>query len=66
MTQRQRKFIGSFATVAMLIVYALVVMAIGGQYVVGSGFLTELIFYIVGGLGWIPFAMVLIRWMAKP
>ena len=63
---RQRKFIGTMATIAFLVVYALVAMAIGGQYVVGYGPAVELTAFILLGVGWIPIAMVLIRWMSRP
>jgi hypothetical protein len=63
---RQRKFIGTVATIAFLVVYALVAMAIGGRYVVGYGPAVELPAFILLGVGWIPVAMVLIRWMSRP
>jgi hypothetical protein len=63
---RQRKFIGTMATIAFLVVYALVAMAIGGRYVVGYGLAVELPAFILLGVGWIPVAMVLIRWMSRP
>jgi Protein of unknown function (DUF2842) len=66
MSMRMRKFIGIFATVSYIIAYALVVMALGGQYVVGSGFFIELPFYILGGIAWIPPAAMIIKWMARP
>ncbi len=63
---RQRKFIGTMAMIAFLVVYALVAMAIGGRYVVGYGSAIELPTFILLGVGWIPVAMVLIRWMSRP
>jgi hypothetical protein len=66
MNIRLRKFIGTFATVAYVIFYSLIAMAIGGNYVLGNGVLVELAYYIVAGLAWIPGSMVLIRWMARP
>ncbi len=66
MTQRARKFIGTFATVAFLIVYALIAMAVGGDLVIGRGPAFELPFYIFAGILWLPVVMGLIRWMSKP
>ncbi len=66
MKLRQRKFIGILATIAFLTVYALVAMAIGGIYVVGYGWAVELLAFVLLGIGWVPIAMILIRWMAKP
>jgi hypothetical protein len=63
---RQRKFIGTMATIAFLVVYALIAMAVGGRYVVGYGPAIELPAFILLGIGWIPVAMILIRWMSKP
>ena len=63
---RQRKFVGFVATIAFLVVYALIAMAIGGQYVVGYGTAIELPAFILLGIGWMPVVMVLIRWMSRP
>lgn len=63
---RQRKFVGIMATIIFLVVYALIAMAIGGKYVVGYGLAIELPAFILLGVGWVPVAMVLIRWMSKP
>ena len=66
MKLRTRKLIGTIATVLFMIVYSLIVMAIGATLVVGRGVPLELPFYIFGGLGWLPVVMVIIRWMSKP
>ena len=63
---RQRKFVGIMATITFLVIYALIAMAIGGKYVVGYGLAIELPAFILLGVGWVPVAMVLIRWMSKP
>ncbi len=66
MKMRQRKLIGIFVTIAFLAVYALIAMAFGGQYVVGLGPALELPAFVLLGVGWVPVAMVLIRWMSRP
>lgn len=66
MTQRTRKAIGTFGTVAFIIVYALIAMAVGGELVVGRGLWAELPFYIVAGCLWLPPVMAIIRWMSRP
>lgn len=66
MTQRQRKFLGTLATLAFLIAYSLVVMALGGMLVVGRGVAFELSYYMVTGVLWLPVVMMLIRWMSRP
>ena len=66
MYQRTRKAIGTFAIVAFIIIYALVMMAVGGELAVGRGLALELVFYAVAGLLWLPVVMALIRWMVRP
>lgn len=65
MRQRTRKFIGTMATIVFLASYSLVAMAIGGQWVVGKGPVTELVFYVLAGILWLPVAMAIIRWMSR-
>ena len=65
MTLRQRKFVGTFATVAFIVIYCLVAMALGGTYVVGRGGMTEFAFFVIAGFAWLPVVMVLIRWMSR-
>ena len=66
MKLRTRKAIGTFATVVFLIVYSLIAMAVGGQWIVGRGILVELAYYIVAGLLWLPAVMVIVKWMSRP
>lgn len=66
MSLRTRKLVGTILTVLFMTVYALIVMAIGGIYVVGSGFFIELPFYVLGGVAWLPVVMWIIKWMVKP
>ncbi len=66
MTQRTRKAIGTALVVAFLIVYALVMMAVGGELAVGRGMAIEFGFFLVAGLLWLPVVMAIIRWMVKP
>lgn len=66
MSLRTRKFIGTLAVPLWIAIYALVVMSLGGQFIVGTGIIFELAFFLVAGLGWLPGAMWIIRWMSKP
>lgn len=66
MRQRTRKAIGTFLIVAFIIVYSLVMMAVGGELAIGRGVAIELIFYAIAGLLWLPVVMGLIRWMVRP
>lgn len=63
---RVRKLIGLFVLVPLLIIYLLIAMAIGAEFINSRGFFVELIFYVVAGLAWIPAAAVIIRWMQRP
>lgn len=63
---RQRKLIGTMATIIFLAAYALIAMAVAGQFVVGLGAAVELSAFILLGVGWLPVAMVLVRWMSRP
>jgi hypothetical protein len=66
MRQRTRKAIGTFLVVAFIIVYSLVMMAVGGELAVGRGLVVEILFYAVAGLLWLPVVMSIIRWMVRP
>jgi hypothetical protein len=66
MNIRTRKAIGTIAVVVFIVVYALVMMAVGGELVVGRGMAFELPFYAVAGLLWLPVVMAIIVWMSKP
>lgn len=66
MRQCTRKAIGTFSVVAFIIVYSLVMMAVGGEMAVGRGLAVEILFYAVAGLLWLPVVMAIIRWMVRP
>ena len=66
MKQRQRKLLGTLATVAFMIIYSLAAMALGGMLVAGRGIAFELPYYLVAGVLWLPVVMALIRWMTRP
>lgn len=66
MKLRARKFVGMLLTLAWVLSYSLVMMAIGGVFILGKGMLAEIGFYLVGGLAWLPVEMAIIRWMSRP
>ncbi|MFO1123452.1 MAG: DUF2842 domain-containing protein [Hyphomicrobiales bacterium] len=66
MRQRTRKAVGTVATIAFLVVYSLIAMGVGGNYVVGRSAIVDFVYFAVAGLLWLPVVMALIRWMAKP
>ncbi len=65
--RRTRKFLGTSAMIAYVIVYALVDMALAQSRVVQEApGLSQALYYVVLGLGWIVPLMPLIKWMEKP
>ena len=63
--QRLRKFIGTLIIVPYTVLYALVAMALAVRILPGQPVWIEVIFFVVGGLAWLPPAMWLISWMSK-
>jgi hypothetical protein len=57
---------GMVAIVAFLIVYCLIAMAVGGMVAVGQPRPLEIGFFVIGGIGWLPVVMMIIRWMSRP
>ena len=66
MKLRMRKFVGILLTLSWVVGYCLVMMAVGGVFILGKGVLAEIAFYMIGGLAWIPVEMAIIRWMSRP
>jgi Protein of unknown function (DUF2842) len=66
MKLRTRKLLGTIYTIVFMVIYALILMAVGGIFIIGRGLMLELPFYILAGFGWLPVAMLIIRWMSKP
>ena len=66
MTQRTRKFLGIIASVTFLLVYVLLAMAIGSTYFAEQSGLAQFVYYIIAGVGWLPFVMAIIKWMERP
>ena len=65
MTLRIRKLIGTFALLALVIVWALIAMAIAQFPPIFGNPWVAFGYYAVAGLGWVLPAMPLIRWMSK-
>ncbi len=53
-------------TVGFLLVYSLIAMAVGGQFVVGRHGAFEFAYFALAGVAWLPVVMAIIRWMSKP
>ena len=66
MPQRLKKLIGTIVLVVFVCIYALTVMTVAAAKLPGTSRLTQLVFYVVGGLAWVIPAGALIAWMQKP
>ncbi len=67
MRRRYRKFVGVLATLAFVIVYALVAMALAqARFVQAAPDLLQWVYYAVIGMAWVLPIMPLIRWMERP
>lgn len=66
MTQSSRKFLGTFLTLIVLIVYIVLAVQIYERLLIGQPSWLLLIYFCLAGLGWVFPAMALIRWMSKP
>ena len=65
MPMRTRKLIGTVAMIALVSVWALLVMALAQVLAVSSSRTLEFAYYAFAGVGWILPAMPLISWMSK-
>ncbi len=67
MRRRNRKLLGVIATLAFVVVYALVAMALAqARFVQGAPDLLQWLYYATIGLAWVLPIMPLIRWMERP
>lgn len=66
MTIRTRKFVGTLALVALIFVYTLAAMVYTATHLEGAPWLSQLVTYLVAGLGWVIPAGILIKWMQRP
>jgi Protein of unknown function (DUF2842) len=63
MSQRTRKLLGTLALLAVIILYALLVMVFVATVLPRLGPWGQLVFYAVAGLAWVPAAGWIIGWM---
>jgi len=66
MTIRVRKFIGTFALLALVTVWALLAMVLAQMILPSATGIVAFVYYAVVGLGWMLPAMPLISWMQRP
>jgi len=63
---RLRKFIGTVALFALVIVWALVAMALAQAPAIHDSTFASIAYYVIAGIGWLLPAMPLVRWMSGP
>ena len=63
---RTRKFLGTFALLALVAVWALLAMAFAQFALVSANAFVAALFYVVAGLGWVLPAMPVVSWMQRP
>jgi hypothetical protein len=66
MTVRQRKLIGIFVILGVLIGYAVAAVSLGDLLLPDGPFVLHLIYYAVAGVLWAIPAGIVIRWMQRP
>jgi hypothetical protein len=66
MSQRTRKLVGTLVLIVFLVIYALIMMALGAPRIAEASNLARVVFYFVAGLIWVLPAGLLIKWMQRP
>jgi hypothetical protein len=66
MSMRWKKFIGIFALLGILTVYALLVMRLAVAVLPQAGPVVEFLFYAVAGIAWVVPVRYLRVWMNTP
>jgi Protein of unknown function (DUF2842) len=62
---RLRKFIGTVALFALVIVWALVAMAVAQAPLIHDSTAASIAYYVIAGLGWVLPAMPIVSWMSR-
>ncbi|MFC5385984.1 DUF2842 domain-containing protein [Aquamicrobium segne] len=63
MPVRLKKLIGTILLVLLVVVYSILATLIAVAQLSQSGPITQLLFFLIGGLIWILPAMLIIKWM---
>ena len=65
MHPRIRKLIGTLVLLALVIVWSLLAMALAQFVLVRTSGVLDFAYYVMAGLGWVPFAMMVVSWMSR-
>jgi hypothetical protein len=63
---RLRKLLGTFALLALVVVWALVAMALAQAPAIHDSPVLSVAYYVVAGIGWVLPAMPIVSWMGRP
>lgn len=66
MTQSNRKLVGTFLVLGILVVYAGLAVALYDWLLTGMPQWVLLPYFVIAGLGWALPTGVVIKWMARP
>jgi hypothetical protein len=66
MSMRWKKFIGVFALLGIITIYALLVMRAAVAILPTAGPIAQFVFYAVAGMAWVVPVRYLIVWMNRP
>lgn len=66
MNIRTRKFIGTVALLALIVVYAFLAMMVAIVLQVNANRFVELAYYVIAGTAWTIPAGLIISWMSRP
>ena len=63
---RLRKFIGTIVLMVWLLIWVLLAMALAQLMLPGASGWGAALYYVIAGFGWVPPAMLIVRWMSRP
>jgi Protein of unknown function (DUF2842) len=63
---RLRKLFGTFALLALVIVWALLAMGLAQAPAIHDSPVLSVAYYVIAGLGWVLPAMPIVSWMGRP
>lgn len=66
MTSPSRRFAGSVVLVAWMLVWVFFATALGDVVIATKSGWIQFGYFVIAGLGWVPVAAVVVRWMYRP
>jgi Protein of unknown function (DUF2842) len=63
---RLRKLLGTFALLALVVVWALLAMALAQAPAIHDSPVLSVAYYVIAGIGWVLPAMPIVSWMGRP